>query len=314
MNDILQTIQKAEHIVIIASTEHDVDSLGAASALYTYVLTLHKKVSFYCGAKTDSLRFSFLPWYDKIRQTPNNSADLAISLGCVERSMLGAEVSAQLVNIDYKSCNSRFGDLNLVDENALSTTHVVFGLLTNRGVKLNQKMATALYAGILEKSESFSVEGLNGTPFACAKVLLEAGAEYELCNRFIIKYISLAVMRLKAAVYEKAILVSEAEIVFVSLLEDDFKRSGAALTDLKYCLNELLYLPHAKAVVCVVENNTDSLHVRVLTPSKKLTKALAKEFEYEYDGCSKEFSLDISEKLENITKKIKEINREGILG
>ena len=62
MSEIIQRISQAKHVVVIAHLNPDADSLGSASAMYTYLLTLHKKVSFFCASKNINKKLLFLPW------------------------------------------------------------------------------------------------------------------------------------------------------------------------------------------------------------------------------------------------------------
>jgi len=64
-------IETSTHIVLEATPK----SLANASALYTYILRLHKKVSLVCYDEVDK-RYRALPWYEKIRSTLPTSADL----------------------------------------------------------------------------------------------------------------------------------------------------------------------------------------------------------------------------------------------
>src|SRR6056300_1331129 len=103
MNDIIKRIDSAQHIVVIAHASPDADSLGSASAMYTYILTLHKKVSFFCFTKTVNPKLSFLPWFKKIRNSFPSSADLAIGFDCGSFSRLGLDnvnLNCDLINID----------------------------------------------------------------------------------------------------------------------------------------------------------------------------------------------------------------------
>jgi len=67
--------EDAKHIVI----ECDNDTFCNGSALYTYILTMHKKVSFVSLEKIDK-RYAFLPWYDKLREHLPSGADCVVSL------------------------------------------------------------------------------------------------------------------------------------------------------------------------------------------------------------------------------------------
>lgn len=65
----------AKHIVI----ECNNDTFCNGSALYTYILTMHKKVSFVSSEKIDK-RYASLPWYDKLREHLPSGADCVVSL------------------------------------------------------------------------------------------------------------------------------------------------------------------------------------------------------------------------------------------
>ena len=80
MNEILNRIDKANHIVVISHINPDADSIGSASAVYTHILRLHKKVSWFCASKNISVKLKFLPWSEKIKNSFPASADLAISV------------------------------------------------------------------------------------------------------------------------------------------------------------------------------------------------------------------------------------------
>ena len=82
MNNILDEIDNAKYVMIVA----DAKSLPSASALYTHILRLHKKVSLVCETKNIDNKLSFLPWFEKIKSTKMSSADFIIELdsGSVE--------------------------------------------------------------------------------------------------------------------------------------------------------------------------------------------------------------------------------------
>jgi len=154
MNEILQRIDEAKHVVVIAHVNPDADSLGSASAFYTHLLRLHKKVSFFCQTKKIEQKLSCVPWFEKVRSSFPSSADLAISFDCAEKSRLGVEPSCDLINIDHHQSNTRFGRWNLV-ESAMSTTILLYNFFEKNGITINKKMATAIYAGVLDDSSGF---------------------------------------------------------------------------------------------------------------------------------------------------------------
>jgi len=67
---VLSELEKAKYVVI----ECDNATFCNASALYTHILRLHKKVSLY--AREDiGVKLSFIPWYNKLRRKKVTGAD-----------------------------------------------------------------------------------------------------------------------------------------------------------------------------------------------------------------------------------------------
>lgn len=254
MSEIIQRISEANHVVVIAHISPDADSLGSASALYTYLLTLHKKVSFFCASKTINQKLLFLPWADKIRDSFPASADLAIALDCGNKSRLGVELKCDLINIDHHYSNDRFGEYCLIDSSCISTTQVLYNLFNENRIKINKKMATSLYAGLLDDSDGFISDDVDGTTFALVKELIDAGADYKLCNKFIMKYLSLGAFRLKAIMHKKMILAHNAKVASFCITNDDMKTTGAVGEDCESVLEESLYLPSVEVALLLKQN------------------------------------------------------------
>ncbi len=259
MSEIIQRISEANHVVVIAHMNPDADSLGSASAMYTYLLTLHKKVSFFCVSKNINKKLLFLPWTEKIRDSFPASADLAIALDCGNKTRLGVELECDLINIDHHYSNDRFGEYCLIDSSCISTTQVLYNLFNENKIKINKKMATSLYAGLLDDSNGFMSDDVDGTTFALTKELIDAGADYKLCNKFIMKYLSLGAFRLKAIMHKNMILAHDAKVATFCVTNDDMKTSGAVGEDCEYVLEESLYLPSVEVALLLKQNSDFSV-------------------------------------------------------
>ena len=255
MNKILQRIEEAKHVVVIAHINPDADSIGSASAIYTYLLTLHKKVSFFCKTKEISNKLVFLPWADTIRDSFPASADLAISLDCGDIRRIGVDLECDLINIDHHKSNNRFGQYALVDESCISTTQVIYSLFKDNEISINKKMATALYAGILDDSNGFMDERVDGKYFDIISDLIAIGADFKLCNKHIKKSLSLGAFRIKAVMYRNMQLFKEASVAFFCVYDDDIKATGAVGQDCEYALEEALYLPNVEVSILLKQNS-----------------------------------------------------------
>jgi len=201
----LNTIENYRHILL----QTDSRTFANASALYSYFLQLHKKVSLYT---TEPLakNLSYLAWYEKCRETPNTSAEVVI------------EVSEDV--------------------------EVLYSFFKKQETKINVKMATALYSGLYISSEAFQSEECNGTTFALASELIASGAEYLKVREAILFRDSLALVRLKAKLFDGLLLTENARHAKLFLEEKDLLRTGANYEDAFIVMKEALKIVHVQEV------------------------------------------------------------------
>ena len=310
MKDIIKRIDEAKHIVVIAHKNPDADSLGSSSAIYTHLLRLHKKVSFFCATSINP-KLSFIAWSEKIRNSFPSSADLAISLDCGSFTRLGVEPECDLINIDHHESNSKFGDYNLVDTHCISTTQVLCNFFASNDISINKKMATSLYAGLLDDSNGFVSDDMDGTVFATLNMLIASGADFKLCNKYIMKYQSLANMRLKAIMLGNVILLNEATIALFLVTNEDMKKTGAIGEDCESALEEALYLPTVTLSILIKENRDFTFKGSLRSSGDFDASKIASRFNGGGHTSRAGFSMDKSYTLQSASEEIlKYINKE----
>lgn len=204
----IEEIEKAKHIVIVANNT----TFCIASALYTHILRLHKKVSFVYSENIDK-RYSFLAWYDKLRDKPPSSADLTLSLN---------------------------------KEN-------FFEFLSLNEIKPNNKMAQALYCALLEKLYEVKNHNLDGMLFARMDEMLQYGAEHNLCVKNLFQREPLSLFRLKAKMFTEMSLINEAQTSLFVLSKQMLNETGASLKDAYKILHESLEIVHVRQAVLLDE-------------------------------------------------------------
>ncbi|MDF1880981.1 bifunctional oligoribonuclease/PAP phosphatase NrnA [Sulfurimonas sp. MAG313] len=242
MHALLKALDDAKHILIIAHLNPDADSMGSALAMYTHVLRLHKKVSLYCVTENMNPALSFLPFFSKVKHYLPKDYDLALSFDCGAMKRLGVELESQLVNIDHHVSNANYGDINLVDTSAISTTQVLYDFFKTNEIKLNAKMATCLYAGLVDDSQNFSTEKTKARTFLMAADLVECGADNALCTKELFKTRSLASIRMKAKILASAKLHCSGKVISNLVHQSFFEETGAYEVDCEEALHETLDL------------------------------------------------------------------------
>jgi len=226
MNKILNKIEDAKHIEIVVESE----KLFVGSALYTYILTLHKKVSLVCKSNDIEYKYSFLPWFDKIKRSDTPSADLSIKL----------EVSGEKL-YDYFKQNS---------------------------ITINKKMATALYGALLDESEGFRNNKLGTLFFDTISSLIKYNADYKICQKFIVEFNSLALLRLKAIMLQEMKIENDAKSAIFFLSDEKLKRTGANLKDAQQIIKESFFLPYIERAI-LLNNDKENEVIMILNKEEK---------------------------------------------
>ena len=212
MNELFENIKIANHIEIRVLNPL---YMCGANALYTYILTQHKKVSLYQDKDDLDNKYRFLPWFSKIKTTVTPSADISL-------------------DFDYSA-------LELYD------------FFKKYDIKINRKIATSLYAAFVEESDGFSKD-LDGTIFAICSLLIQDGANHREAIDNLIKNISLAQLRLKADMLLEMKLKNNATLAEFRLSEEMLQRSGATIEMAKKNINEAFLLRYVESVHLIYEN------------------------------------------------------------
>lgn len=250
----LALIESSQHVVLIAHQSPDADSLGSASAFYSYLLRLHKKVTFYCVSPTIERSCRFIPWCDKLTSKFPDIADLMISFDCGGFERLGVQSTLPLINFDHHRSNEMYGTLNVVDVNAISTTEVVYDFFRAHDIKINPKMATALYAGLLEDSNNFTHPAMNAKTYEMAGKLMEAGADHRACIDQLYRQRSLSSARLRGELLRGMDLFHDGAMAYFEISKSVMEATGAGVEDCKGILDEAMDLCTVRTALMSLEH------------------------------------------------------------
>ncbi len=249
----LPLIYLANHIVLIAHEHPDADSLGSACAFYSHLLRSQKKVTLFCATENVDPNLAFLPWFDKITSKFPESADLAISFDCGSFGRLGIDFSGELINFDHHISNELYGSYNCINTEALSTTQVLYEWFVTQSIKINAKMANALYAGLIDDTHCFSDPSCTNAVFEMAHALMSAGANHTVCVDHLFHSRSLASVRLKGEMFKRMKIVHDGRVALFEVDQALLVSSGAILRDCKAVVDEALSLKTVQIAVLAVE-------------------------------------------------------------
>lgn len=256
MDSLVKAIEDAKHILIIAHVNPDADSMGSALAMYTHLLRLHKKVTLYCKTEKMNPALAFLPFFNKVKPTIPKDYDLAMSFDCGAIKRLGIDVDRALVNVDHHVSNEEYGSINLLDTSAISTSQVLYDFFKKNDIAINAKMATCLFAGLVDDSHNFTTAKTDARAFLMAADLIQSGADNALCVQELFKSRSLASIRMKAKMLSQARLHCAGKLVSTLVERSFFEETGAYEVDCEEGLHESLDLVSVE-VACMLRYTND---------------------------------------------------------
>ena len=120
-----------------------------------------------------------------VQQATNSRVayDLLIAVDCGDELRMG-NVYADLpnpkpfvINIDHHVTNTRFGDVNLVEPAATSTTEILYGLFLELDIEITADMAMSLLTGLVTDTLGFRTIGVTSNTLRVAADLIDAGAD-----------------------------------------------------------------------------------------------------------------------------------------
>ncbi|MDF1876417.1 hypothetical protein JHD47_01125 [Sulfurimonas sp. SAG-AH-194-L11] len=195
-------------------------SFANASVLYSCMLSLHKKVSLQ-NREALNTNLSFLPWFDKSRQNRPSTADYIIE---VDTETLG-----------------------------------LYAFLLENNFKINQKMATALYTGLLMRYDNFMSNQCDGKVFALVSELLKLNANKPLCHEYLLHRVPLGLMRLKERLLKSLLLKDDARLAVVSICDDDLRSTNTKMLDAFNIMREFLTIVHVEKVTLIKSDENSKI-------------------------------------------------------
>lgn len=238
--------------------------------------TLDDKVNIYITPERgmiDSRDFSFVP--DKFPY------DLIITVGAPDKESMGKlydEVpdifyEIPIVNVDNKSANEHFGQINIVNTVASSVSEVVSDTLEQiKGVKISSLCAQPLLTGIISATNSF--QNHNTTPHALtlSSKLLEYGADQQIIIRNLYRNQTFSLLQLWGSTMKNLTTSPHHEKIVISTITlDNFTRAKAEKHHIHAILKKMKQnYPKGKIFVLLYEDARNTFNALIDTKKSSI--------------------------------------------
>lgn len=234
----VELIDDADSIAIACHLSPDGDALGSVLALG--LALKDRGIPLQVGWDDDPIalpdQYAFLPGGDLLVPASGfRPADLALAVDCASADRLGRlrerfEKSGTLVNIDHHVSNTKFGALNIVDEQS-SSAEIVVQLLARLGAEITTDIATCLYTGLVTDTGQFAYASVSPRSHATAGFLIQRGIRVDEIAQRLYESYPFPYLKILGRVLERATLESDPDFVLSHLTQSDLTECGVTMDD-----------------------------------------------------------------------------------
>lgn len=186
-----------------------------------------------------------------------------------------------IINIDHNPANEYFGEINIVDLVATSTSEIIFELIKEFKKKvLDEYIATSLLTGIISKTKSFQSSTVTPKSLAISSYLIENGARRDDIIKHLYRTKSINTLKLWGRALARLKTEMGGRVVWSLLNQQDFAKSGAKQSDLEGVVDELIInTPNAEIVFVLFEDERGSVQAIANTVKAVDSLSLFKDFQ-----------------------------------
>ncbi|WP_236619706.1 bifunctional oligoribonuclease/PAP phosphatase NrnA [Lebetimonas sp. JS085] len=222
---------------------------------------MNKKVTVFNMTKLLPQYLDFLPNFNKITDRLPEKIDLTISFDCGSFDRLGLESKPSfLINIDHHISNTNYGDINLIEPNAASTSQVIFNMLKANNVEIDKDSAICMYTALVTDTGSFQYESVNNKVFEMAAELVKCGVEPNYVAKMLFQRDRLSRLRLLAKAYDTIELCCEGKAAFVEVTKEMMEITGAIKEDTDTIVNSVRNIASVE-IACLLREEDEGIKI-----------------------------------------------------
>ena len=234
MSAVVSALRAHDLFVVTSHDNPDGDALGSLVAMQLALEALGKGSVMVLGGPTPLPgEYGFLRLGERglLREAPPDVAErVLVAVDCaqgsriVEQRLLEARLT---LDIDHHHDNSRFGDVNLIVEEASSTGEILADLFAELGISLTPEIAEALYTAVVTDTGRFQYSNTTPKALRLAAELVEAGADASKVFVEVYESTPFPKLKLLARALERATALVDGRVLISELVRDDFEAAGA---------------------------------------------------------------------------------------
>ncbi|MDA2947025.1 MAG: bifunctional oligoribonuclease/PAP phosphatase NrnA [Actinomycetota bacterium] len=261
MSDLFKDIKGSSNL-ITGHINPDGDALGSALA---FKLILDSKgvdsdVSFDMKGNVPS-NLNHLP-IDLIIDNPKKNYDSVYVFDCGNSERLGdleglALSSDRVIVVDHH-INPSFGDIQIIDSNAASTTQVLYREIISSNIDIDKNIANCLMTGLITDTGRFQYSNTDNEVFEIASKLMLCGAELTSISDNIYGSIPMNAIKLQSEVLNRIELHEEEELVVSYVLQEDYLKYNIESSETDFLIDSIRLVKESNIALLLKEQKDKS--------------------------------------------------------
>ena len=175
-------------------------------------------------------------------------------LGDLEDLALNAK---RVIVVDHH-INPSFGDIQVIDSNAASTTQVLFREILSADINIDKNIANCLMTGLITDTGRFQYSNTDNEVFEIASKLMLSGAELTSISDNIYGSIPMNAIKLQSKVLNRIELYEEEELVVSYVLQEDYLNYNIASSETDFLIDSIRLVKESSVALLLKEQEDKS--------------------------------------------------------
>ena len=306
MSKLFEDIKDSSNL-ITGHINPDGDALGSALA---FKLILDNKgidsdVSFDMKGNVPS-NLNHLP-IELIMDKPKENYENIYVFDCGNSERLGdledLALSAKRVIVVDHHINPSFGDIQIIDSSAASTTQVLFREILSANIDIDKNIANCLMTGLITDTGRFQYSNTDNEVFEIASKLMLSGAELTSISDNIYGSIPMNAMKLQSEVLNRIELHEEEELVVSYVLQEDYLNYDIESSETDFLIDSIRLVKESSVALLLKEQQDKSFKGSLRSRNELDVQQIASLFGGGGHKAASGFSTNLS--IEEIKNKVK---------
>ena len=306
MSNLFEDLKSSSNL-ITGHINPDGDALGSALAFKLILDSkgVHADVSFDMKGTVPS-NLNHLP-IELILENPKENYENVYVFDCGNSERLGdledlALNSKRLIVIDHH-INPSFGDIQIIDSKAASTTQVLFREIISANIDIDKNIANCLMTGLITDTGRFQYSNTDNEVFEIASKLMLSGAELTSISDNIYGSIPMNAIKLQSEVLNRIELYKEEELVVSYVLQEDYLKYNIESTETDFLIDSIRLVKESNIALLLKEQKDKSFKGSLRSRNELDVQQIASLFGGGGHKAASGFSTNLT--MEEIKSKVK---------